>query len=1281
MKPKKSHSVTFALAIVLSLSLVPQTLSPTNYEYMFKSYFQYRLDDFNTYVKFALDLYVDKIIWHSDKFEVLNAKMGGGAVSDAWFKITKGNLTVLTFFENCLLKMQLDGNNGESGILEFYAAELYEPFKIYANGHELSKELDWSYNHTQNSVTIQITYESSLIVEVYWTESLTYNGITLSKRGNIVIATSPNKYNFTIGTGEGTARHWNLTRLDSTPNEMVFRKIHYWFRINDTGQTSSQSALLTTSNATFTDSLGSGIKFNMTFSTVWVGSQPKYGFTVYQILWFYPNFIIEELTLKNDCSNAVRRLQSPNFIVYSGYKNFKVGPGETTRFMGMGTVGYDKLISTEEFATRPPFFAYNTAENKGVVIGFLKNTWDWLVRRQYYNGTEDPSAAITVDTCNEYPNEYIDIAYGQTYQLGKMFIELTGRQADTAFANLGKVYKTLYPGRKQLSGNNVAWNSWSAYGDNVFENNITQAIDYIAANLKNSRDVDTIVIDNGYQNDVGNWTQVKANWGNHDLQWMASYITSKGLKAGIWITPWLIGPYALNNATMKSWLLNDTHTGSFKIGSLDGLTYYVLNPTISEARNFVANQINTLEQWGFSYFKLDFIQEVMDAKQMYGSGNTRATWIEFAFNISTVVDNNHYVCELGVQPFATMQPYLAQQYANSVRFSMDLSDMSWKYTLDAYYAYHTAAPIFNHLTVNLDRDMLGDSARFADSPWTKISDNQYRFHLTFLGITKIFDVSENYNTANQTKLTWVKNFLPFTEANWTQRDYWEHTGIPRTWLTHTTLMNNTYYYLAVFNPTDSQETNTISFSTNLNLPSGTYLIYDNYADSYLGTNSSSLIVTLGARDARIFTLLRRPLTPAFFVWNEKDHISTSQIISATWANNQLNYTLSMPSGTTSITKVYCGEEGEPTRVLVDNIEQPINYNSSTRILTVTATHSSNPTEILVDWNLYPPKASFFYSPLNPYVNDTITFNASSSRPNGGHIVSYKWSFGNGATEIYVSENLTAIATHEYTMAGTYEVTLNVTDSEGLWNSTTTTVTVKMRPPPSIWKVEHSPELPEYNNTVTVTANITSQESVIGIVILNYFNGSMWTNTTMTMQNDLYVATIPVLPYGTTVQYKVYASNDFGNWAETDTSSYTVTDTIPPDIAPVQWSPKKPSPSEGVLVSTQVSEPAFASGIKNVTLLWSVNGKKILSLTMIMEDDVWKATIPGQSDDTRIFFSIESYDDAGNCAKSQWNGYTVKAAATGPPLLMLAITAIAIVTVLILVTIWIIRRRRKAKDKA
>ncbi|RLI43787.1 hypothetical protein DRO69_08855 [Candidatus Bathyarchaeota archaeon] len=75
----------------------------------------------------------------------------------------------------------------------------------------------------------------------------------------------------------------------------------------------------------------------------------------------------------------------------------------------------------------------------------------------------------------------------------------------------------------------------------------------------------------------------------------------------------------------------------------------------------------------------------------------------------------------------------------------------------------------------------------------------------------------------------------------------------------------------------------------------------------------------------------------------------------------------------------------------------------------------------------PPVANFTWSPSIPKVGESVTFDASSSTPNGGEIVSYEWDFGD---RHHVSGK---IVSHKYTSSGTFTVTLNVTDSEGLWD--------------------------------------------------------------------------------------------------------------------------------------------------------------------------------------------------------------------------------------------------------
>jgi peptidoglycan/xylan/chitin deacetylase (PgdA/CDA1 family)/PKD repeat protein len=84
----------------------------------------------------------------------------------------------------------------------------------------------------------------------------------------------------------------------------------------------------------------------------------------------------------------------------------------------------------------------------------------------------------------------------------------------------------------------------------------------------------------------------------------------------------------------------------------------------------------------------------------------------------------------------------------------------------------------------------------------------------------------------------------------------------------------------------------------------------------------------------------------------------------------------------------------------------------------------------------PPIASFTCYPLNPYINQPVLFNASSSKPNGGTITNYTWNFDDGN----ITSTSNAITSHTYALARNYNVALTVTNTEGLKGSASELVT-------------------------------------------------------------------------------------------------------------------------------------------------------------------------------------------------------------------------------------------------
>src|SRR5262249_57902733 len=85
-----------------------------------------------------------------------------------------------------------------------------------------------------------------------------------------------------------------------------------------------------------------------------------------------------------------------------------------------------------------------------------------------------------------------------------------------------------------------------------------------------------------------------------------------------------------------------------------------------------------------------------------------------------------------------------------------------------------------------------------------------------------------------------------------------------------------------------------------------------------------------------------------------------------------------------------------------------------------------------------PTADFTFSPSSPKAGTPVNFNAGgSSATNGRTITSYAWDFGDGATGTGVTP-----PAHTYASAGTFNVTLTVTDSAGKVGRKTLAVTVQ-----------------------------------------------------------------------------------------------------------------------------------------------------------------------------------------------------------------------------------------------
>jgi outer membrane protein assembly factor BamB len=81
-----------------------------------------------------------------------------------------------------------------------------------------------------------------------------------------------------------------------------------------------------------------------------------------------------------------------------------------------------------------------------------------------------------------------------------------------------------------------------------------------------------------------------------------------------------------------------------------------------------------------------------------------------------------------------------------------------------------------------------------------------------------------------------------------------------------------------------------------------------------------------------------------------------------------------------------------------------------------------------DYTNQPPLADFTWTPSNPIEGQSITFDASSSYDPDGSIVSYVWDFDDDGQ---FDDGSGIIETYTYQNTGDYQITVKVTDNEGL----------------------------------------------------------------------------------------------------------------------------------------------------------------------------------------------------------------------------------------------------------
>jgi large repetitive protein len=203
----------------------------------------------------------------------------------------------------------------------------------------------------------------------------------------------------------------------------------------------------------------------------------------------------------------------------------------------------------------------------------------------------------------------------------------------------------------------------------------------------------------------------------------------------------------------------------------------------------------------------------------------------------------------------------------------------------------------------------------------------------------------------------------------------------------------------------------------------------------------------------------------------------------------------------------------------------------------------------------PTIARFTFSPTTPTINQTVSFNGSSSTVSNG---TFAWDFGDGQSGTGVT------TTHEYNRGGTFTITLTVTSDTRATSTSSRTVTVSATLPPTAAIFVFTPTNPAVNQDVVFA--VAGGPIVFGAT----YTWDFGDNTSGTGPT----ATHRYTRGGTfTVTLRVSAD---GSLSATSSRQITVSTQLPAGSANFVFSPTDPHTGDTVFFNATSSNVANAS---------------------------------------------------------------------------------------------------------
>ncbi len=431
----------------------------------------------------------------------------------------------------------------------------------------------------------------------------------------------------------------------------------------------------------------------------------------------------------------------------------------------------------------------------------------------------------------------------------------------------------------QTEGAPTGWCSWyHFYGENTEDDVLAN----LAAVERQGLPLEVMLIDDGYQREIGDWLETDEAKFPRGMKWLAQKIKEAGYRPGLWIVPFAVSSLSRLYAEHPGWVLRSAEGEPILAWHHWAVPVYALDVSHPEVQGWLRELFGRLSQdCGYELFKLDFLYAAALKGQRCDPQMTRAQALRLGLEIIREAVGEKFLLGCG----CPLGP--AVGLVDAMRIGPDVATY-WRYFRKDLSAAAAENALRNAVTRHFmhRRLWLNDPDCALVRSWEEESDltlNEMRTLVTIVGLCGGVVMSgDDLASMHPSRLKYLKSILPPYGESAIPLDLFDNE-LPRL-LSLTVEASHGQWLIAAFINWEDHTVRTVIEFAQLGLQANQdYHVYDYWHRRYLGTVRERLVL-LRHQPHETVVLLFKPVSQGPELLTSTFHLTqgAAEVRSLTW---------------------------------------------------------------------------------------------------------------------------------------------------------------------------------------------------------------------------------------------------------------------------------------------------------------------------------------------------------------------------------------------------------------